>query len=140
MFHRVGHFRGRRPRRVPMSFIRRLQDWCLYLLLVSAGTLFGAMVLIWVGARLGPLAPDPGGPHPMERVVVGLVMAIAATGISYVLLEFAARLLPPLHAATRSLHAATRRARALVGRLSPRGRVLWGIAALALTGLLLDAL
>ena len=116
-----------------MTLIRRLQDLCLYLFLVSAGTLAGAMVLIWIGARLGPLAPDPGAPHPMEMVVVGLVMAIAATGISYVLLEFAARLLPPMHALTC-------RAVALYGRLSPRGRVLWGVAVLACAGLLLDAL
>ena len=68
-----------------MTLIRRLQDWCLFLMLVSSGTLGGAMGLIWLSARLGPLAPDPDATHPMEPVVIGLVMAIAATGISYVL-------------------------------------------------------
>jgi hypothetical protein len=114
-----------------MTLIRRLQDWCLFLMLVSSGTLAGAMGLIWLSARLGPLAPDPDATHPMEPVVIGLVMATAATGISYVLLEFAARLLPPARAFALRLRKA-------LSRLSPRARLVWAVAALAVLGLVAD--
>lgn len=115
-----------------MTLIARLQGLCLYVLLVCTGTLGAALCLLWIGARIAPL-PDHSGPHPMEPVVIGLVMGLAGSGIAYVLLEFAARLLPASRAAAARLAAG-------LSRLSPRGRLAWGVAALACTGLIVDLL
>jgi len=124
-------------RRARPGPIGRLQAWCLYVLLVATGTLGGALGLVWLGARLGPLAPDPAAAHPLEPVVIGLVMAIAASGIGYVLLEVAGRALPALGSLLAPGLAA---AAAWLGRRSPRERALWALAALACLGALAGAL
>jgi hypothetical protein len=109
--------------------IDRLKRLCAYVFLVSAGTLAAALVLIRTQAWLGMPPAAPGETDPMVRVVVGLVMALTASGLSWVALAFLAGMAPGLRRATDVLQ-----------RLAEgRGKVelaLWGGAALAMLGLL----
>jgi hypothetical protein len=108
--------------------IDRLQRLCAYVFLVAAGTLAAALVLIRAAVWLGLPQVPPGDTDPMVRVVVGLVMALTASGVLWVALAFLAGMAPGLGMAARFLR---RRAE---GR-SHAELVLWCGAALAALGL-----
>jgi hypothetical protein len=109
--------------------IDRLQRFCAYVFLVSAGTLTAALVLIRAEAWLGLPPASPGETSLMEPVVVGLVMALTYSGLAWVALAFLAGMTPRLRRATDTLrrHAEGRNRAELA---------LWGGAALAALGLL----
>lgn len=113
--------------------IARLQRWCAYLFLVCAGTLAAALVIIRLTAWLGLPPPDPSETGPMIAIIVGLVMALTALGVAWILLailaEYAVDLRPVLA-----------RARTALARQERRALALWACAALAALGLLAGTL